>query len=77
MLLLERQVHDRSIETAKMNYKDRIDKAEYKQEKVLQKIQTNETDLGKLTADKKDLDDLESQFESQMSTFEDELKNLS
>jgi hypothetical protein len=38
MLLLERSVHDRSIDTAKMNYKDRIDKAEYKQEKVVQKI---------------------------------------
>lgn len=62
MLLLERSVHDRSIDTAKMNYKDRIDKAEYKQEKVVQKIQTNEIDLGKLTADKKDLEDVEAQF---------------
>lgn len=62
MLLLERQVHDRSIDTAKMNYKDRIDKAEYKQEKVAQKISTNEIDLGKLVADKKDLEDVEAQF---------------
>jgi len=30
MLLLERQVHDRSIETCKMNYKERIDKSTYK-----------------------------------------------
>ena len=63
MLLLERSVHDRSIDTAKMNYKDRIDKAEYKQEKVVQKIQTNEIDLGKLTADKKDLEDVEAKFQ--------------
>ena len=77
MLLLERQVHDNSIETAKMNYKDRIDKATYKQEKVGQKLKTNELDLGKLNADKKDLEDLEAQFEQQMNQFEDELKNLS
>ena len=76
MLFLEKQVHERKIQAARMKYSDVLEGLEASASRINNKISANEDDQATQDANTKELDEQKEAFEAKMAVMRDELKQL-
>lgn len=76
MLQLEKQVHEKKIEAARMKYADVLEGLEARASRVANKIEANEKDQVEYDTNSKDLEEQQQLFNLKVDQMREELKQL-
>ena len=76
MLELEKQVHERKIEQARMGYRGEIDQSQEQLDRVTARIGHTELALATFDKDTKDLEEFKLEFEKTQQNYQEEFSKL-